>query len=707
MASAFDSMAAVRLPLCLVFDAAVDLALGLLKLGLADLAICVLHLKAPDARDILRNASTNPLFTNSTPVDNSTPCPICSRQQKAAEAERSSSFSGSLEKINGSSSGRLENLHLLHSAGTFVLLNACATAAHWLHEREDRSGCEEADRRASVLERIESLQLLLCAWKAAKEVVAPAALPLQLERLLFPAVLLVSRLSESLGSSGYSSTAAQLLSRCLYTVEAFESRFSPPYWIFWWQLATLLYSRRQYAEASRICAAVAAAITQALQQPLAARRKREFEYKQLLFAAILIKCKLREQTITPVGRFVDILRSHSFFIYGNKRERSLVSFLASPHTGIFACVVEVRLLQQRLNLSQTCRQQHLRYLLFCRFCCPPCFADALDELQNAVKMFTSSVWADQDASTLPQTRAGRAAAAAVRPNNGDVGTAKCNSLEQQIRKLAFASHAFESSSASAAPNLFLDGGQSAAYRSLLLSLGLVLLQPEGQWNRGSPVWGLGSSNYWDACSRTSNAQIDGTLHAGDAEFSGSRSPASRRRDEAKGSRKKKLTAASATSGAGAAADSNNISTFSEALLLKLLDVADPILGDFLAAATKLDMVFKTECRGGSSDPKTAASAATAATAGSHDSGGHMRKKPSRQSAAVGQSVPAATAAAGGSGVCDESLRELVRAAQRAAASLPLCVHLELLWRLAEGEDILPPGKLLRCWRALEYRLIYM
>lgn len=301
MASAFDSMSAMRLPLCLVFDAAVDLALGLLKLGLADLALSVLRLKAPDARDVLKNAAYNNSFTVNTEGGSNTSCPTCSRQQKAAEAERSSSFSDSLDKSDRSRNGRLENLHLLQATGGFVLLNACAAAAHWLQQRDDRNSCAEADRRASVLERIESLHLLLCAWKAAKEAVAPAALPLQLQRFLFPAVLLVSRLCEGLGSSGYSSTAAQLLSRCLYTTDAFESRFSAPYWLYWWQLATLLSSRRQWGEAARVCAAVSAAIAEALQQPLAAAKKREIEYKQLLFAAFLTKCKLRAQAIMPAG----------------------------------------------------------------------------------------------------------------------------------------------------------------------------------------------------------------------------------------------------------------------------------------------------------------------------------------------------------------------------------------------------------------------
>ncbi|CDI80147.1 hypothetical protein, conserved [Eimeria praecox] len=690
VASAFDSMAAIRLPLCLVFDAAVDLALGLLKLGLADLALCVLRLKAPDVRDILKNVASNNVSACITAGDSTTPCPICSRQQKAAEAERSSSFSGSLDKNEGSRSGKLENLHLLQAAGGFVLLNACAAAAHWLQQREDRSGCEEADRRASVLERIDSLQLLLCAWKAAKGAAAPAALPLQLQRFLFPAVRLVSRLCESLGSSGYSSTAAQLLSRCLYTTDAFEPRFSAPYWIFWWQLATLLLSRRQWGEASRVCAAVSAAIAQALQQPLSAAKKREIEYKQLLFAALLIKCKLRAQTILPA---------------------------------VSAAIGQA--LQQQLSAAKK-REIEYKQLLFaallikCKLRAQTILpADAFEELHTAVKAFTSSVWTDPEPATLAPSRAGRgavpAAGAAARLNNSEGGASKCTSLEQQIRKLVAASHAGENNlvpaaaaagAAPAAPSLFLEGWQPATYRRLLLSLGLVLLQPESNCTRGAQAWGLASSTAWDACSRSSNAPLEGNLHAGEGELSGTRSPASRRREDAKGSRKKKPATGAGTSGA---ADSSSSSNSGEALLLKLLEVAEPLFGDFITAATRLDVIFKTEARGGSSDPKAASAAGTGAAGGPHDSNAHLRKKAPRQSATAGQNAATAagTAAAGGPGFSDEFLRETVRAAQRSAASLPLCMHVELLWRLSEVEELLLPGKLFKCWRALECRLIYM
>ncbi|CDJ43369.1 hypothetical protein, conserved [Eimeria tenella] len=604
-------MASVRLPLCLVLDAAVDLTLGLFRMGLADLALCVLRLKEPDALNFLNGTAAGTVaHTTGEP----TICPTCARQKKAVEAEHNECVSGYLDNTEAPCTN-IKNMHLLQAAGGFVLLHACATAARC--GRDDHN-CADADRREAILRRIESMEALLRAWEAIQRATSPAHMPAELQGYVNTAVVLSGRLCEHLGSSGYMDTAANLLSSCLRRVDTFEAPMSSSYWPFWWQLAHLLARQGKWAEAHRVCTAVSKAISEVTEQTLETKHRYGTAYKQLLFMALMIKCKVWSQVSQPT--------------------------------------------------------------------------DAFEELQFAVKAFTSCV--SPDPSTV--ARVGRS----IGENGGEIGTHNSTTVYQYLRKLSASSFGENNGPV---PLLFMDGCATTSKR-LTISLSLLILQTGCRDNRRAAPWTAAAGAFGDACaSHVPPEEIRNGQHSAEAESAETKSPVSRRRDESRGQRKKRPVLAATAAGNGATGDCNPV----ESLLLKLLEFTDPMLSDFIVAASKLDMIFMPDTCGTFSDPKLAMTAGgelpPKSTAGAHDSAGHGRKKTSRQSTAAGQNISSATTPP----TNEEFLKELVRAAHRAAACLPLATHAELLWRLADLKDVLPPGKLAKCWKALEYRFVYM
>lgn len=319
-------------------------------------------------------------------------------------------------------------------------------------------------------------------------------------------------------------------------------------------------------------------------------------------------------------------------------------------------------------------------------------ADAFEELQFAVKAFTSCV--SPDPSTV--ARVGRS----IGENGGEIGTHNSTTVYQYLRKLSASSFGENNGPV---PLLFMDGCATTSKR-LTISLSLLILQTGCRDNRRAAPWTAAAGAFGDACaSHVPPEEIRNGQHSAEAESAETKSPVSRRRDESRGQRKKRPVLAATAAGNGATGDCNPV----ESLLLKLLEFTDPMLSDFIVAASKLDMIFMPDTCGTFSDPKLAMTAGgelpPKSTAGAHDSAGHGRKKTSRQSTAAGQNISSATTPP----TNEEFLKELVRAAHRAAACLPLATHAELLWRLADLKDVLPPGKLAKCWKALEYRFVYM
>ena len=295
MTSTFDSMAAVRMPLCLVLDSAASLALGYFKMGLAELALHVLRLKAPDAQQFLKQAAKGKLPQRAGQQE---VCSFCVRQLKAAEVDQTANFSGISKGGESRCHSFQKNLHVLQAAGGFVLLHATATAGIF---RRDARRCIELDTREAILAGIQSLEVLLAAWEYAKKALSRVPLPAEVQAFASEAMLLTGRMCSCLASGGYGGTAAELLSRCLHRVAPFEIRTASCYWPFWWQLVHLLAGRGDWSEAQRICFAASKAISAALDETPAAQWRRDAGYKRLLFTALLVKCKMWTQALQPTG----------------------------------------------------------------------------------------------------------------------------------------------------------------------------------------------------------------------------------------------------------------------------------------------------------------------------------------------------------------------------------------------------------------------
>lgn len=323
-------------------------------------------------------------------------------------------------------------------------------------------------------------------------------------------------------------------------------------------------------------------------------------------------------------------------------------------------------------------------------------ADAFEELQAAVNSFVTIAWPDP----LPPLRPGKNARGHGR--DAGLGAAPTGSrrlsLDVHLRGLS-AALLGDSSGSALMP---LSGGCAAtASQRLLLSLSLSILQSDCNGALGTPSRSVTYGAVWEANSNYGNGvhseDASNDKYTPESESAGSRSPAARRRDESKGARKKRGGSATLLAGNGTPGDS----TFDGLLLLKAVDFADPLLSDMLSASTKLEAIFKSNAHPASLEPK--ATAVAAGTTSGQDSSGHLRKKGARPSTASPQNTAGKT----GPGAYDEVLREAIRAAQRAAAALPLSLHAELFWRCADLKEAVPSVKLGKLWKTLTYRLIFM
>lgn len=269
------------------------LATALLKMRLVDLALQVLRLKDADARQVLQNLAEGELSLLTVSQGS---CSICARQQLSASVSHASNISLRFFGKEGNSTGVRANVHLIQAAGSYVLLHAAATTG--FSQREDPC-CAQLDTREGVLASIQSLEVLMAGCQVATKAF-PGICSFSLG-FMRQAVMLTAKLCRRLASGRFSGTAAELFSRCLHRVEPYEPVSSSCYWRFWWQLAQLRAARHEWGEAQQICCAACKAISVALATAPLARLRRDAGYKQLLFSALLVKCKLWSRQLQPSG----------------------------------------------------------------------------------------------------------------------------------------------------------------------------------------------------------------------------------------------------------------------------------------------------------------------------------------------------------------------------------------------------------------------
>ncbi|KAL8424534.1 hypothetical protein Efla_005640 [Eimeria flavescens] len=602
----FDNMAAVKLPLCLVLDTAATLMMALCEMGLPDLAFQVLRLKASEAQQVLQDGAAGEFPLLPARTDS---CQLCAQQQRNGDPASSANFPPPL--VGGKDDrarGRPENLHLIQAASSYVLLHAAAALR--LFQAED-STAARVDKRQTLLDSLQALDMLLAARQIALSTSSMQHLSYELQRFAHQAVALTSRLCSCLAAASYTNAAAELLSHSLNRVEPFEPKFFSPFWQARWQLAQLRASQGDWSEAQSICCAANRVLSQAMSE-LPPKWRWSTEHVHLLFSALLIKCKFWTDQLQP--------------------------------------------------------------------------SDAFEELQVAVRRYVTTLWPEQP----PQLRQGKAANRAEpepSTNPSSSGASRVTLLEH-LRSLS--TRLLNDPSASALLS-FKKKSIAATSKRLLLTLSLEILQSgstkdeptcagcRGQQG-GTSIKG-GKSPHDDEASNTQ--------HGIESEHAAERSSMPTRREESNRSRRKR---------AGMSWQSVEISFSGESapdgLLLKAIEAADPLLTEFLAAAEKLDGFLTAEIRPRAADP-TLKGAATA-----HDSSAVGRKKSAKSSV-----VPAPAVAAGPPTTL-HSLIEAVRAAQTASTALPIPVHAELLWRVADMKCGVPPAKLAKIWNALEYRFIY-
>ncbi|XP_026192682.1 uncharacterized protein LOC34623187 [Cyclospora cayetanensis] len=611
--AAFESMAIVKMPSCIVLDATANLALGLFQMGMADLARCVLRAKEPEACQVLKAVA---IGESLQATEKQYDCTACARQQRTQEVENHGAAPGSTEKWETCKCSFNKHMHKMQAAGGVLLLYAFATAA--LFQGDDR--CTDVDKRRTVLRGIQGLDMLLTTWSVAAKAKGVASASFPLQPFAHQAVVITARLCQCLSSGGYSGTAAKMLARCLHRVEPFEPSASAFYWRFWWQLAHLHAGRGEWGEAHRICVAISKAIFETLDEASAAQWKRHAGYKHLLFTTLLIRCN-------GVG-----------------------------------C------------------------------------SDAFEELNAAVKAFVSSVWPGSALTSRRLTHArghGDNTRSVCPPS-----TAGCTILNEHLRKLP---HGDLGERIGGTLTSFNEGCAATTYLRLLLSLSLTMLQQE---RCGSPAdmlrrFGLNLFGNPVVDNLRSEASRNDQISVGSESAEG-KIPLNRKRDHPKGTTKRISTAAALPTVKEIPVEGSSAG----GILLKLLDVADPLLTDILAAAFYLDAILRPESHGAVLDTRTptatAGEPASKAPSAFHDAVTHGPKKGTRQHPATAQS----TARVERSNNFDEAFRGTMHAGQCAAAALPLSVHTELLWRLAELKESASPGKVEKLWKALEYRFFY-
>lgn len=295
VAATFDSMSAVRMPLCLVLDAAASLVMALFRMGLIDLALQVLRLKASAAHQVLQRAATGELPPLPARQDS---CSLCAKQQRAEDASSTLRLLRTFDE-KGSNGNRLKtNIHLMQAAGGYVLLHAAATASFF--QREEPCFLQ-ADTREAILKSFQSLEVLITAWGILMEDSTNGPLCSELQYFSKLAVTLTARLCRCLASGGYSGTAAELLNRCLHHVEDSEPGTTSYHWRHWWQLAQLRAARGEWSEVQMICSAVSKAISERLEKTSGVSPRKEAAHTQLVFLGLLVKSKFWSQQLQSTG----------------------------------------------------------------------------------------------------------------------------------------------------------------------------------------------------------------------------------------------------------------------------------------------------------------------------------------------------------------------------------------------------------------------
>ncbi|KAL8453333.1 hypothetical protein Emag_001924 [Eimeria magna] len=244
-----DSMAAVKLPACLVLDTAAGLVMSLFKLGLPALAVHVLRLKVPEAQQVIHKAAAGELPL--LPARNDS-CRLCVLQQRTEDTSYSSNFAGAFGEKEDRNCRRARNLHLLQAASGYLLLQAAATVSSF--QSED-AWFPQADTRQALLESIQNLNMLLAAVHIVEKDSDTQALLSEVQAFAQQAVELIASSCRCLATAKYSGTAAELLSRSLQRVEPPDSRASSRHWNIQWQLAQLRAARGEWEEAQNICSA--------------------------------------------------------------------------------------------------------------------------------------------------------------------------------------------------------------------------------------------------------------------------------------------------------------------------------------------------------------------------------------------------------------------------------------------------------------------
>ncbi|KAL8273566.1 hypothetical protein Esti_002493 [Eimeria stiedai] len=603
----FDSMAAVKLPACLVLDSAAALVMSLFKMGLPALAVHVLRLKVPEAQQVIRKAAAGELPL--LPARNDL-CRLCVVQQRTEDTSYFSNFAGDFGEREDYRPAK--NLHLLQAASGYLLLHAVATVS--LFQSKD-CWYPQADKRQALLETIQNLGMVLAAMQTVSKDSDAQTLLSDMQAFAQQAVGLIARSCRCLATARFSGTAAELLSRLLQRVEPPKASVSSRHWNIRWQLAQLRAARGEWDEAQSICSAAANDLAGAVNEA-PAKWRRGIEHLQLLFSTLLIKCKLWTQQV---------------------------------HSG-----------------------------------------DAFEELQRAVKRFVAVVYPEQP----PQARQAKAAS---KPDlesdaNSTSSDVKRVTLHEHLRKL---SSTLVNCTSEFALMPFRKGCAATESKRLLLSLSLAVLHP-GSVEGGSTLNKNGNPTGGSSVKGGKSHQND---EAGNLDFStesqqvGGRGSTRMRREDPKGGRRKR-------GGTGGAPSRNGVSgesVFADVLLLKAAELADAPLSDLLLAAEKLDAVFVAESHQAAAEAKASIPLPTASA---HDSTAAGRKKGARPSVAGPAGAP-------GPANPVDLVRDAVRTAQTAAASLPLSAHVELLWRVADMKSEAPAGKLAKIWNALQYRFIYM
>ncbi|KAL8433108.1 hypothetical protein ACSSS7_004131 [Eimeria intestinalis] len=288
----FDSMAAVKLPPCLVLDTAAALAMSFFKMELAALAVHVLRLKVPEAQRVIHKAAAGefPLL----PARNGS-CRLCILQQRSEDTGYSSNLAGAFGDREDRNCRRVKNLHLLQAASGYLLLQAAATVRMF---QEEESCSLQADTRQALLENIQNLNMLLAATQIVRKESDTRPLLSEMQLFAQQAVGLIARSCRCLATAQYSGTAAELLSHLLQRVEPPEASVSSCHWNIRWQLAQLRAARGEWEEAQSICNVAVIDLAGAANEA-PAKWRRGIEHLQLLFSALLIKCKLWTQQVHP------------------------------------------------------------------------------------------------------------------------------------------------------------------------------------------------------------------------------------------------------------------------------------------------------------------------------------------------------------------------------------------------------------------------